>query len=86
MASTLGVVKLFDQQSQRIKRIVEEEFSGYSAAFDRTAWPMVQFRLQDQHGALCSLKSLHFSISELQEFSDSRLRAAIQKLRSYSKI
>jgi len=84
MISTLGIVKIFDQQVERIKRMVEEEFSGCTAVFDRTAWPMVQFRLHDANGEPRSAKSLHFSISELEGFSDNKLRLAIQRFRRHS--
>jgi hypothetical protein len=75
-----GIGGIFDHQVARIRRIVEEEFSGCSAAFDQGAWPMVRIRIQDANGEVVSKTHAPFSIAELQGFSEARLRSAIRNL------
>jgi len=75
-----GIGGIFDLQVARIKRIVEEEFSGCSAAFDKGAWPMVRIRIHDANGEVVSKTHSPYSIAELQGFSEDRLRTAIRRL------
>jgi hypothetical protein len=80
MTSSPGIAGLFDQHVARINRIVKEEFSGGSAIFDQNAWPMIQFRVRDANGTILSKTYPPFSIAELEEFTDRRLRSAIRRL------
>ncbi len=79
------IAGVFDQHVARIRRIVTEEFSGCSAIFDQEAWPMIRFRVQDADGTILSRAYPPFSIAELEEFTDYRLRAAIRRLCGLSK-
>jgi len=80
MTTTAGIASVFDLHVERIKRIVTEEFSGGSAVLDQTAWPMISFRVQDAQGAILSRTTPPFSIAELEEFTDLKLRLTIRRL------
>ena len=72
---------LYDQHGARINRIVEQECSGCSAIFDRTAWPLLRIHIQDHQGTIVS-RVRSFSLAELENLTDDKLRATIRKLRS----
>jgi hypothetical protein len=67
---------LYDQHAARIKRIVEEEFSGCSAIFDRSAWPLFRFHVRDAQGTIVS-KARPLSLAELEGLTDDKLRATV---------
>jgi hypothetical protein len=67
---------LYEQHVARIKRIVEQEYSGCSAIFDRGAWPLFRFHIEDGQGAIVS-KPQAFSLAELEGLSDKKLRMRV---------
>lgn len=79
-----SITGLFDKHVARIQRIVNEEISGGSAIFDQGAWPMIQFRVEEAHGTILARTSPPFSIAELEQSSDSRLRSIIRRLSGLS--
>jgi hypothetical protein len=85
MTTGPAITGVFDQQMARIKRIVQEEVPGYSAIFDRAAWPMIRFRVQDAQGTIVTMPHSQFSIAELEEFSDQKLRSVIRRFCRISK-
>lgn len=84
MMSGSGIAGVFNSHVARIKRIVTEEYSGCSAVFDQSAWPLISFQVQDAHGTILSRTTPPFSIAELEEFTDSKLRSAIRGLCEFS--
>jgi hypothetical protein len=82
---TPGIVGVFDQQVGRIKRIVEAEFTGASVTFDQKAWPMIRLRVLDAQGVTVSRPHPGFTLAELDDLSDRRLRSTIRRLCGHSK-
>jgi len=80
MTTGFRIEGVFDQQTARIKRIVGEEFADGSAMFDKNAWPLIRFRVQDAQGRILSTSYRPFSITELVSLTDDKLRAAIRNL------
>lgn len=80
--SSIGI--LYDHHVDRIKRIVEQEFSGCSAIFDQGAWPLFQFQVQDAQGTIV-LKQRPLSLAELERLTDDKLRASITRQLHHSK-
>ena len=80
MTTGFDIEGVFDQHTARIKRIVGEEFAGGSAMFDKNAWPLIRFQVQDAHGKILSTSYPPFSIAELVSLTDDKLRAAIRRL------
>ena len=80
MSPKFGILSVFDHHIARIKRIVEEEFSGCSVVFDQNAWPFIRFHIQDSQGAMRSQSYPRYSIAELEKLSDEKLRSAIRRL------
>lgn len=79
-----GISDLYDQHVARIKRIVEQEFSGCSAIFDRSAWPLFRFCVQDPQGTIVtSARSL--SLAELEALTDDKFRLMLKGRLSHSK-
>jgi len=84
MSTGSSIAGVFDLHIARIQRIVNEEFSGSLAVFDQKAWPLISFQIQDAQGTILSRPNLPFSLAELQQFSDKRLRSAIRRLCEFS--
>jgi hypothetical protein len=80
--SSIGI--LYDHHADRIKRIVEQEFSGCSAVFDQSAWPLFQFHVQDAQGTIV-LRQRPLSLAELERLTDDKLRAAIMRQLHHTK-
>jgi hypothetical protein len=80
--SSIGI--LYDHHVDRIRRIVEQEFSGCSAIFDQSAWPLFQFHVQDARGTIL-LRQRPLSLAELERLTDDKLRAAIVRQLHQSK-
>jgi len=80
MTKGSGITEVFEQHTARIKRIVGEEIAGGAAMFDKNAWPLIRFRVQDAHGRILSTSYRPFSVAELVSLTDDKLRAAIRKL------
>jgi hypothetical protein len=80
---SLGLVSVFgrafEEHIERIKRIVEEEVPGCSASFDQGAWPIIRFVVQDAQGITVSRMYSNFSISDLENMPDRKLRALIRR-------
>jgi hypothetical protein len=71
--------RTFDQHVERIKRIVEEEFSPCSAVFDPRGWPIVRFRVKDTRGTVMSRTHADFSLADLENMTDQKLRSVIRR-------
>jgi len=71
--------RTFDQHVERIKRIVEAEFSHCSAVFDPHGWPIVRFRVKDAHGTVMSRTHADFSLADLENMTDQKLRSVIRR-------
>ena len=67
--SSIGI--LYDHHVDRIRRIVEQEFSGCSAIFDQSAWPLFQFHVQDARGTIL-LRQRPLSLAELERLTEDR--------------
>lgn len=80
MTSSPGIAGVFNQHIERIKRIVNEEISGGSAIFDKDAWPMIRFQVVDAAGMQLARPYTPFSLAELEEFTDHKLRSKIRRL------
>jgi hypothetical protein len=71
--------RTFDQHVERIKRIVEEEFSHCSAVFDPRGWPIARFRVKDTRGTVMSRTYSDFSMADLENMTDQKLRSLIRR-------
>lgn len=80
---SIGLVGIFDrtfcEHVERIKRIVEEEFSHCSAVFDPRGWPIVRFQVKNARGTVMSRNHSDFSIADLEKMTDQKLRSVIRR-------
>ena len=62
----------------RIIKIASEEFPGSTVNFDDTVGKIIKFRIDDGSGAVLSKLFPYFLPSEIDDFSDQKLRAIIR--------
>jgi len=62
----------------RIIKIAEEEFPGSTVVFDPEAGTMIRFRIDATSGQILSRAFPHYHPSEIDDWSDEKLRAVIR--------
>ena len=65
---------------ERILKIAQEEFPGSTVAFDAQADKMIRFRIEDRAGHILSKGFPHYRPSEIEDWTDDKLRAIVRGL------
>jgi len=68
------------EQMNRIERFAQDEFRSHTVNFDEDAKPMIRFYIKDSAGTIRTRSHPHFSVSEIEGYSDDQLRALLRTL------
>jgi len=70
--------------TQRIIKIAEGEFPGSTVVFDDNAGSMIRFRIDDVFGHILSKAFPHYLASEIDDWTNEKLRAVIRSTCGFS--